>query len=140
RAYLLQLTPLIHDRLKELGEAPELLEFFFREVTYSDPLLLIQKKMDAATTVAALQAAHVRLASLELWTHDQLEAELRALCEELGLKPGQLFGAIRVAVTGRTVAPPLFDTLAALGKARTLQRLEAAASALAAHTEANVQS
>jgi glutamyl-tRNA synthetase len=140
RAYLVQLTPLIHERLKELGEAPELLEFFFREVTLPDPLLLIQKKMDAATTVAALEAAHARLAPLEPWTHDRLETELRAMCEELGLKAGQLFGAIRVAVTGRTVAPPLFDTLVALGKPRTLRRLEAARAALTAHTGANVQS
>jgi glutamyl-tRNA synthetase (EC 6.1.1.17) len=140
RAYLVQLTPLIHERLKELGEAPELLEFFFREVTLPDPLLLIQKKMDAATTVAALEAAHARLAPLEPWTHDRLETELRAMCEELGLKAGQLFGAIRVAVTGRTVAPPLFDTLVALGKPRTLRRLEAARAALTTHAGANVQS
>ena len=60
----------------------------------------------------------------------QLESELRALAEELGLKPGPLFGAIRVAVTGRTVAPPLFETLAALGKERTLARLAFAIGAL----------
>jgi glutamyl-tRNA synthetase len=62
------------------------------------------------------------------------------MCEELGLKAGQLFGAIRVAVTGRTVAPPLFDTLVALGKSRTLRRLEAARAALTTHAGANVQS
>src|SRR6266545_169876 len=130
RAYVERLTPLIHERLEELGEAPELLEFFFRDVAYPDPALLVPKKMDAAGTAAALQAAHERLAPLDDWSEGPIEAELRALIEQLGLKAGQLFGAIRVAVTGRTVAPPLFETLAALGKQRSLARIAAARDAL----------
>lgn len=132
QAYLQELTPLIHERLKELGEAPELLEFFFRDVAYTDPALLVPKKMDVAATLAALRAAYERLNALDPWTQGQLEEELRALCEAIDLKPGQLFGAIRVAVTGRTVAPPLFDTLVTLGKQCTLERLAAATAALAA--------
>ncbi len=143
RAYVERLTPLIHERLEELGEAPELLEFFFKEVGPHadagshagaplpyDPALLIPKKLDAAATGAALRAAHQRLGALAAWSEAHLEEELRALAEDLGLKPGQLFGAIRVAVSGRTVAPPLFETLAALGQERALARLEAAARAL----------
>ncbi len=130
RIYLERLVPLIHERLKELGEAPELLEFFFRDVQYSDPALLVPKKMDAASTANALREARNRLESLDPWSEGQLEETLRALAEELELKPGQLFGAIRVAVTGRAVAPPLFETLAALGKERSLARLEAAVAAL----------
>ncbi|HET9224937.1 MAG TPA: glutamate--tRNA ligase [Roseiflexaceae bacterium] len=132
RAYVERLTPLIHERLEELAEAPELLEFFFRDVKYPDPALLIQKKTDAATTLEALRAAHAHLTALETWSEGQLEETLRALAEELRLKAGQLFGAIRVAVTGRAVAPPLFETLAALGRDRSLARIAAAAQALAA--------
>jgi glutamyl-tRNA synthetase len=132
RAYVERLTPLVHERLEELGEAPELLGFFFRDVEYPDPALIVQKKMDAPTTAEALRAAHAHLAALETWSEGQLEETLRALAEELGLKAGQLFGAIRVAVTGRTVAPPLFQTLAALGQERSLARIAAAAQALAA--------
>ncbi len=95
-----------------------------------DPALLVQKKMDAAQTAAALQAVYAQLVALETWSEGQLEEALRALAEELGLKAGQLFGAIRVAVTGRTVAPPLFETLAALGREYTLARIAAAAQAL----------
>jgi glutamyl-tRNA synthetase len=130
RAYVRRLVPLIHERLEELGEAPELLEFFFRDVAYPDPALLVQKKMDAPSTSDALAAAYDHLAVLETWSEGQLEETLRALAEELDLKPGQLFGAIRVAVTGRTVAPPLFETLAALGRERALARLAAARRAL----------
>ena len=79
---------------------------------------------------AALAAAYTTLARLELWSEGQLEEELRALAEQLELKPGQLFGALRVAITGRTGAPPLFETLAALGKERALARIAAARDAL----------
>jgi glutamyl-tRNA synthetase len=130
RAYLRELTPMVHERLEELSEAPGLLSFFFEDVTPPDPALLIPKKMDATSTAAALRAAHATLAHVEPWSASQLEEELRALAETLELKPGQLFGAIRVAVSGRTVAPPLFEMLAALGRERTLTRLAAAASAL----------
>ena len=130
RAYVEQLVPLIHERLEELGEAPELLEFFFRDVSYADPALLVPKKMDTTAAAAALQAVYDELEPLEPWSVGQLEEALRALAERLELKPGQLFGAIRVAITGRTVAPPLFETLAALGKQRSLQRIAAARAAL----------
>ncbi|MEN9936376.1 MAG: hypothetical protein RLZZ387_2955 [Chloroflexota bacterium] len=129
--YIERLTPLIHERLKELGEAPELLEFFFRDVDYPDPALLVPKKMDAAQTARVLTAARERVSGLDPWSEGQLEEELRALGEELGVKPGQLFGAIRVAVSGRTVAPPLFEMLVALGKERSLARMAKAAAALA---------
>lgn len=131
RAYVERLVPLIHERLEELSEAPDLLKFFFRDVSYPEPERIIQKKMDAAGTAAALRAAHERLASLGVWREDELETALRALTGELGLKAGQLFGAIRVAVTGRTVAPPLFETLAALGRERSLARINNAAAVVA---------
>jgi glutamyl-tRNA synthetase len=138
RAYVERLVPLVHERLEELGDAPELLEFFFRDVAPArgaaaleyDPALLIPKKLDGAGTVAALRAAYDALAALVPWSEGQLEEALRALAEQLELKPGQLFGALRVAITGRTVAPPLFETMAALGKQRGLARIAAARDAL----------
>ena len=95
-----------------------------------DPALLIPKKMDSAGARAALAAAYDTLAQLGTWSEGQLEEELRALAEQRELKPGQLFGALRVAITGRTVAPPLFETLVALGKPRALVRIAAARDAL----------
>ena len=143
-AYIARVTPLVRERLEELGQAPELLAFFFREVLPGlgeasaadasllryDAALLIPKKMDAAGTKAALHAAHAALEQLESWSESQLEEVLRTLAEELDLKVGPLFGAIRVAITGRTVAPPLFETLAALGRERSLARVAAAANVL----------
>ncbi|HMQ31884.1 MAG TPA: glutamate--tRNA ligase [Chloroflexaceae bacterium] len=133
-AYIHTLTPLVHERLEELGQAPELLDFFFREVRPGpegyDPALLVPKKVEPAQAAAMLRAAHAALNATADWTAAPLEAALRALGEELQVKPGPLFGAVRVAVSGRTVAPPLFDMLAALGRDRALARVAAAAAAL----------
>lgn len=128
--YVERMIPLIHERLEELGEAPELLEFFFHPVTYTDVALLIPKKMTADQTATVLEAVHACLSQLAEWDGQHLEESLRPLTEGLGLKTGQVFGAIRVAVTGRTVAPPLFDTLAVLGRERSLERVRAAAHVL----------
>lgn len=133
RDYLLRLIPLIHERLEELQEAPDLLLFFYRDVTPGEtynPADLIPKKHDAAQTIAMLRAAHEALSRQADWTPPALEATLRGLCEQLAVKPGPLFGAIRIAVTGRSVAPPLFDTLAGVGRERSLARIAAAIAAL----------
>ncbi len=132
RSYIERLTPLIHERLEELSEAPGLLDFFFQDITYAEPAQLVPKKMDATTTAAALRAAYECLGALPDWSEEPIEATLRGMLSDLGLKAGQLFSAIRVAMTGRTVAPPLFETLAALGRERSLARIAAAADLLSA--------
>jgi glutamyl-tRNA synthetase len=134
RAYVAQLVPLIKERLVELSEVSELLRFFFEDVSYPEPEKLIPKKLDASGTLRVLHAVHERLSQLApaAWDEATLENTLRPLTEELGLKTGQVFGAIRVASTGRTVAPPLFETLAALGRERSLHRIADAARALEA--------
>nr|MBA3435980.1 glutamate--tRNA ligase [Chloroflexota bacterium] len=98
-----------------------------------EPRLLVPKRWDASTTLEALSEARRLIADVGAvsFEADELEPPLRALCEDRGWKAGDLFMAIRVAITGRTAAPPLFDTLVALGFERTLQRLDAAREALA---------
>ncbi|GAC1670626.1 MAG: hypothetical protein NVS9B8_13740 [Candidatus Limnocylindrales bacterium] len=94
------------------------------------------ERWDPATTHGALVAARGILAAHDAvtWEADELEPPLRELVEASGWKTGDLFMAIRVATTGRTATPPLFDTLVALGRARTLARLDAAIATLAAPT------
>ena len=70
--------------------------------------------------------------SVEPWDAAALEGPYRALAEELAVKTGQLFGAVRVAITGRTAAPPLFDTMAVLGRDRCIARMGRAIEALGA--------
>jgi glutamyl-tRNA synthetase len=92
----------------------------------------VPKRWDAATTLDGLAAARDVVAETGAVTFeaDELEPPLRSLAEARGWKAGDLFMAIRVAVTGRTATPPLFDTLVALGRERTLERLDRAIEAL----------
>ncbi len=129
RDYLCSVVPLERERLKKLSEAPEMLSFFFVEDLAYDAALLTPKGMSRAGAEAALERAASTAEGVGDWSRDALEVAYRALAEEMGLKTGQLFGCIRVAVTGRTAAPPLFDTLAVLGRERCLNRLRAALDA-----------
>ncbi len=127
--YVRQIMPLVQERARTLAEVAELTEFFFAEIDY-EPELLIVKKMDQESAIQALEASRQRLEPIGEFNHESLEAVLRPLAGELGLKTGQLFGTLRVAVTGRTVAPPLFETMSVLGKERCLKRIKVALSKL----------
>jgi glutamyl-tRNA synthetase len=87
--------------------------------------------MDAASSLAALRRVIAVLENLPEWTEHAMEPPMRALTEELGLKTGQLFGIVRVAVTGKDVAPPLFGTMTVLGREKVMERLHAAERQLA---------
>ena len=130
RAYLASIVPLERERLKKLSDAPEMLSFFFQGRLAYDAATLVQKGMDAEGTRAALEQAIATAERVGDWSVEPLESAYRALAPDLDIKTGQLFGTIRVAVTGRTAAPPLFDTLAVLGKDRCLTRMRAALAAL----------
>ncbi len=123
REYVSRIVPLIRERINTLAEAVTYAEFFFRDGLRYDASSLVDMKMTADTTLRALQAAQEKLSSLESFDRDSLESALRPLAEELGLKAGQLFNPLRVATTGRTAAPPLFETMAVLGKERCLKRI-----------------
>jgi glutamyl-tRNA synthetase len=120
----------VQERAKTLLEVVELTRFFFVDELEYDPQMLIGKKMDKESTISALKAAQEKIEPLKSFDHDSLEAVLRPLAPELGLKTGQLFGVLRVAVTGQTAAPPLFETMAVLGKERSMKRIAAALSKL----------
>ena len=128
------LLPMVRERLPVLGAIGELTDFLWVEKLAVDPALLVPKRWDRATTIEGLTAARSTIADVHDVTFeaDELEPPLRALAESRGWKAGDLFMAIRVAVTGRTATPPLFDTLVALGRERVLDRLDRALEALVA--------
>ena len=129
--YVASLTPLIQERLKRLDEATELLSLFFEGLPSPSAEELAPKGVSREQTLDALSAAAGRLEGVSAWDEGALEEILRPLAEEVGLKTGQLFGAVRVAVTGRTVAPPLFATMAALGRDHCMEALRRAVAASA---------
>jgi len=124
--YIRQIMPLIQERARTLAEVAELAQFFFVDELDYAPSLFIGKSMSQELATQALETAKQRLGRLEVFDAESLEAMLRPLAVELGLKTGQLFGVLRVAVTGRTAAPPLFQTMSVLGKEQCLKRIETA--------------
>jgi glutamyl-tRNA synthetase len=128
---ILAVAPLIRERIKLLGEAPAAADFFFvKELAPYDPAELIPPKGgDAAMALRVLQHAQEVLASTA-FDHDSLDQALRASAAQLGLKAGQAFQPIRVAVCGRKNAPPLFETMAVLGRDLCLARIRQAVESL----------
>lgn len=130
KKYVSRLVPLIRERINTLAEAAKYADFFFLDELDYETISMVGKKMTTETTLEALKSAQEKLSSLENFDHNSLEGTLRPLAEKLGLKTGQLFSSLRVAVTGRTAAPPLFETMTVLGRDRCLQRLRAAVKRL----------
>jgi glutamyl-tRNA synthetase len=123
---MLAIAPLIRERIKLLRDVLTAADFFFVDpLPPYDPAELVPQKGDAAMAMKVLTRAGEVLAKAE-FKHDPLDQALRAAAQELGLKAGQMFQPIRVAVCGRKNAPPLFETLEVLGRETTLQRIEQA--------------
>jgi glutamyl-tRNA synthetase len=122
---------LLKDRMVTLAEAPDLLRYFLSdELDPYDPALLVPKNVDPAAARAALTAVARTLGEVDLADEAATEARFRALAEHLELKAGQLFMPIRVAVTGRTQSPGLFETMRVIGQERCLARVRAAIALL----------
>jgi len=124
RATVLAATPLVNERMQVLREAEGMLGFLLVE---DDAFTLDAEdaaKVLTADAVAVLQASAEALGAVASWDAASIEQALRAaLVESLGLKPKNAFAPVRVAVTGRRVSPPLFESLELLGRERALRRL-----------------
>jgi len=126
------ITPLIRERIRTLREVATTADFFFAaELPPYDSNELIPQKGDVGMALAVLGKAGEILKTAE-FNHDGLDAALRAGATELKVKTGQMFQPIRVAVCGRKVAPPLFETLVVLGRETCLHRIERAIELLPA--------
>lgn len=123
RATVLAVAPLVQERMQLLGEAPELIAFLFEtteDLEYREDALKTLKD-GAADTLRATSGALEQLAD---WNTEAIESAMRAkLIDELGLKPRLAFGPARVAISGRRISPPLFESMELLGREATLARL-----------------
>ena len=127
---MLAITPLIRERIKLLRDVLTAADFFFMDqLAPYDPAELIPQKGDAALARRVLQRAQEVLADTN-FDHDSLDRALRSAAASLGLKAGQAFQPIRVAVCGRKNAPPLFETLVVLGRDVCLDRIRKAEASL----------
>ncbi len=130
---LLKVTPLVQTRIKTLSEVVGLAGFFFKpEFTPASAEAIIQKKMDAAATAQALVRSREILAGVDDFSTQALHDAIQPLTSDLGLNNSQLFGLLRVAVTGQTISTPTFETMEIIGKAETLHRIDMALALLPA--------
>src|SRR5579883_565063 len=130
-AKMRRIAPLIQERIRLLRDVATAADFFFvEELPPYDPAELIPQKGDAPLARAVLEKA-LEILSTAAFTHDALDAALRAGAQELNIKPGQMFQPIRVAVCGRKTAPPLFETLEVLGREVCRKRIGQAIKLLA---------
>ena len=132
--YLRNIAPLVQERLKRLDESDDITSYLFGDLAPDyDGAILVQKGMDAEGTSAALRAA---INALEAETaendfgHDKLESLFGDMTVSLSLSRRQFFGLLRTASTGRTVSPPLFETMEVMGRGRVLSRFHQAAQKL----------
>ena len=132
--YLGGIAPLVQERLKRLDESDDITGYFFGDLAPDyDPAILVQKGMDAPETLVALQAASVALNAGTAgrdFGHESLESLLGEVGSSLSLSRRQFFGLLRTAATGRTVSPPLFETMEVMGRDRVLARLQQASQKL----------
>jgi glutamyl-tRNA synthetase len=118
------LVPLVQERMQRLDEVQRYAPAFLRDEVDLDPDS-VQKVFTKAGSVEAIEGALRVLAEVE-WTVEAIEQALRALPEELGIGFGKVAQPVRVAATGSSVSPPLFESLELLGRERSLARLQAA--------------
>jgi glutamyl-tRNA synthetase len=124
------IAALLQERLPRLADARDQAEYFFTDHLDYDPALLLQRGMSREQALHTLSRAATVAAQVEPFTPDTLEPAIDALTQELGLRRVQIFMSIRVACTGREASPPLFGTMAVLGRERVVTRLHEAVARL----------
>ncbi len=122
----MKISPLIRERLVTLDDCIAFAGFFFQDVVEPIPDELIAKGLDAKQSAAIARKAYEILSALPDLNHQTAEPPMRAYVEQSGLSANQVFGIMRVAVTGQKVSPPLFESIAIIGKEKSLQRLKKA--------------
>jgi len=131
-----KITPLVRERIKKFGEFEALAGFFFADVAWTKEELLGGGGESAGSAAEKLQEALARLEKEGDWATGRLEEEMRGLAQEKGWKAPALFMLLRVAVTGQTVSPPLFECMEVLGKEKTISRIKGALKILEADLSA----
>ncbi len=118
-----QTIPLIKERLQKLSDYPELVDFFIKEPKIDTKLLVKKGGGDKELVKKQLEVSGQELAKIDSWQVEKLEKLFRGLAEDHDWHVGKYFMAVRIALTGKTATPPLFETMAVLGKEKTLKRL-----------------
>lgn len=119
-----QVLPLIKERLVTLKDFEGLTDFFYRDISVDQAVLTKKSTKDEVFAQLAATKSSLEALDEKSWTHENIEQKVRSLAESNGWKPGQYFMMLRIAATGKTATPPLFETMAVLGREKVLARLQ----------------
>lgn len=131
-----QIAPLVQVRIRTLEEAVEIAGFFFREVAEPEPSELIGRKMTIEESIEATRRSYEVIEGLPPLEVESLEDMLRTLAKEMNLTAGQLFGILRIAVTGQRISTPLIESMVVIGKGEVLNRIARARATLESYAGA----
>jgi glutamyl-tRNA synthetase len=129
-ATILALVPVVKERLKVLSDVVDMTRFVFADIPAPSVEELLPKNQDVATTLAALQKAVAVISDMGRRSDEELEQEMASIAQSMGIKINGIFMPVRMAVTGSTVSPPLFDSIRLLGFEHAMVRLERAVAIL----------
>jgi glutamyl-tRNA synthetase len=118
------IAPHVQERVKLLTEVPAMVDFLMDRPLARQMDAMFQKGVDSAKAVEILTRSKVALEQLPEFSVAAIDQALRGVATDLGLKPGPAFVVLRIAVTGKTVTPPLFESFAVLGRNRVLSRVD----------------
>lgn len=118
------IAPHVQERMKVLTEAPAMIDFLFKDKIDREMENMLKKGIDKDIAKDILNKSLERLALLSDFSVANVEEILRNLATELNIKPGPMFGVIRIAITGKMITPPLFESVVALGKDLSLLRIQ----------------
>ena len=124
RGVVKAMVPVLRERIKVLPDVVDLIDFLFVAEVHPNPEEMIGRRMDEEMVVTSLTSSIEALTTVEPFGSDAIESALRGLTSTTGLKAGQLFTPIRVALTAKRIAPPLFESIEVLGRERTLARMQ----------------
>lgn len=127
---LKKIAPLIQPRLVTLDEGPEWAGFFFKETVEPDPKDLVPKGLTANEALSVAEQVLEILSGLPDVSQETAEPPMRELVDKLGLNAGQVFGIMRIAITGQRVSPPLFESMEIIGKDLVIKRMQQAVKLL----------
>jgi glutamyl-tRNA synthetase len=130
RDYVRSQLPLVQERMRTLNEFNTATTFFYEDELSYDPALLVPKKAAPEDVPQWLKQVRQHIEEFRPWQAAPLEEALRALVGTQAWNTGQVFMAVRVAITGSTQSPPLTESMEVLGREKTLQRLDRAAAML----------
>jgi len=131
-AALLKIAPIVQERLQGMDDAPILAGFFFKDEIQPDANELVIKDLGPAASAKLARQIVEILAALPDMKLEIAEPPMRELVEQSGLKAGQVFGLMRIAITGQKVSPPLFESMEIIGQPKVVARMQRAADILAA--------